>query len=116
MAQKHFLLLFTLFFYSIVSPTESQQASTTAETIISNVTEMTENIAVLILTCKTEKDPQKIKPHVKKLIQIVAALVETIIEKRKSKKLNRSQLSNSVEYEIEKIINCIVEKINETNM
>lgn len=114
MIQKNFLFLFTLFFCSIISPTESQQASTTAETIISNVTEMTENIALLILTCKTEKDPQKIKPHVKKLIQIVAALVETIIEKRKSKKL-RSPLSHSVEYEIEKIINCIVEKINETN-
>ncbi len=75
---------------------------------------MTDDIAEIIITCKAEKDPKKIKALIASLIKSIASIVETIIEKRRLKKLNRSVSleefdfseisSKSLEQEIEEVV------------
>lgn len=97
-----------------------EQPVPTVGTIISDVVTMTDDIAEIIVACKTEKDPKKIKALVSNLVKAIANLIESIIEKRKLKKLHRSISINefdfsdistqSLEEEIEQIMYTIMQK------
>lgn len=118
-----------LFFLILCSPnyfytiTENEIITPTIGEIINDVVGMTDDIAEIIITCKTEKDPKKIKLLISKLVKALTNIIESIIEKRKSKKLNRSISidqfdfsnisANSLEKEIEQIVCMIIEKAGE---
>lgn len=97
-----------------------EKAAPTVGTIITDVVTMTDDIAEIIITCKTEKDPKKIKALISNIVKALANIIESIIEKRKLKKLNRSLSINefdfsdisaqSLEEEIEQIIYAIIQK------
>ena len=113
---KNFTLFFILFSF-IFNATISSDKS---EEIITNVAEITDNIAELIIESKTEKDPKKIKIIVAAIIKALASIVEIIVEKRKHKKFNRaislenfnfSDISSkSIDQEIEEILLTIIQK------
>jgi len=102
-----------------------EQPAATAGTILSDVVTMTDDIAEIIMTCKTEKDPKKIKELVSHIVKVLANLIESIIEKRKLKKIHRSISINefdfadisgkSLEEEIEQIVYAIIQKAGVSN-
>ena len=89
-----------------------------AQHIIADVTTMTDDIAQLIITCKTEKDPEKIKACVISLTQAIAHMVTMIVEKRKNSKSQSRSSSLSIalqQEEIELLMHMIIKK-SEKNM
>lgn len=121
MSMKRILFFSILFmpnyFYTIA---DNETPAPTVGTIITDVVGMTDDIAEMIIVCKTEKDPQKIKALISSIVKSIANIIESIIEKRRLKKLNRSISINefnfsdissqSLEAEIEQILCAILLK------
>lgn len=100
--------------------TDDECVAPTTGAIISDAAAMTDYIAEIIISCKTEKNPQKIKELISKAIKVLANMIQSIIEKRRLKKLNRSININgfdfseisgqTLEEEIEQMIHTIILK------
>ncbi len=86
-----FLLTCICFFF----PSYTQEQSHLSTTLITEVADMTDDIADIIINSKTDKDPQKTKSAIVKLIHHIANIAEAIIT-RKSDKKTRSVYTNSI--------------------
>ena len=99
MFTKRLLLLFMICissqFYMIA---DDEAPTTNIAAIITDAATITDDIAEIILTCKTEKDPKKIKLLVSRIVKSIANIIEAIIEKRKLKKLSRSISINDFDF------------------
>ena len=126
MIAKRILFFISILFISHLSiKPEDNKPDPTIGTIISDVAMMTDDIAEMIIVCKAEKDPKKIKALIASLVKSIANIIETIVEKRRLKKLNRSISieefdfsdisSKSLEQEIEEIICAIIHKARVNN-
>lgn len=128
MSRKHLLLISSLFLTSTTHILANQEAPCQKDphntsALLADIATMTDDIAELVITCKTEKDPKKIKVIVASLIKALMNMIETIVEKRRQKKLNRSlaidlfdfsQISpNSLDQDLNDIILLIAQKIND---
>jgi hypothetical protein len=109
-------------FYAIA---DNETPAPTVGAIINDVVSMTDDIAEMIIICKTEKDPQKIKALIASIVKSIANIIESIIEKRRLKKLNRSISiddfdfsdisSQSLEEEVEQILYAVLLKAKAGN-
>ena len=126
MTMKQIIFLVSILYISHLSiKPEDNKPDRTIGTIISDVAMMTDDIAEMIIVCKAEKDPKKIKALIASLVKSIANIIEAIVEKRRLKKLNRlisieefdfSDISSkSLEQEIEGIICAIMYKAKVDN-
>lgn len=74
-----FLLSISFSSYNIMQGEESQLLSVK---IINEVADITDDVANLIVNCKTEKNPDVTKTAVINLIQHIASITQAIIEKK----------------------------------
>lgn len=91
MTTKKVILLFCtgLTFYTQCAEIE-QEPKQLSVTIVNEVSDITDDIADIIINSKTKKDPEVTKAAVVKLITHIATITRAIIEHRKEKRLTRS--------------------------
>lgn len=106
-----FLLSMSFSHYSIIQGEESQSLSVK---IITEVADITDDVASLIVNCKTEKNPEVTKTAVVKLIQHIASITQAIIEKRSEKNQYKSLdiFDISQDELLDIIANNIIKKTN----
>lgn len=120
-----FFLILCMLHQAHITCQDEKHNNQTTETIVSDVVAMTDHIADMIITCKTEKDPQKIKSLITSIIKSLASIIEQIVEKRRLKKMHRSISINefdfsdisslSLEEEVEQVIRAIIKKTGVDN-
>ncbi|MBI2353251.1 hypothetical protein HYV11_03370 [Candidatus Dependentiae bacterium] len=112
-----------LFFVILTSSFQlfSQEKSSSEKIIFDNVANATDEIAELIIDCRKEKDPQRIKNYIRRLVQIVVAVTEIFIEAKRMKRLSRSGNLHSqadfdrviAQQDLEEIVRLVLQKYDE---